>query len=436
MAEDFYRTLGVERDATQEEIKKAYRRMAKRFHPDRNRNRRAEAEERMKAINVAYETLSDPLKRRDYDAGLNSGFGGAGFRPGGAAEKPRTNQRREEPRERRGAGAARARTADFASEDVELEYELTLEQAFAGVTLRFSYNRRERCPSCRGTGKLFGRTCSRCGGSGTSVVRARVERAVPRGIADGMRLRLSGAGHYVRERRAYGNLYLTIRLRPHEIFTRRGDDLHCEARIPFELARDGGRIAVPLIDGGKMYFRIRPGTRSGLVLEAEGQGMPVRGELPRRGDLCVHVSVEDEPEREEPEAEEAEEREAPPPRGAEAAGARRAGTPYGNESPKLQAVYTYLAATLGWIGAHNFYAGRYRSAVAELVALVVLTSCFGGAAAIALFLVFWVFMACEGCAVETDGNDRKMRGEGAYGCFWAFVTAVALAVVGCSVAVF
>ena len=428
MAEDFYRTLGVERDATQEEIKKAYRRMAKRFHPDRNRNRRAEAEERMKTINVAYETLSDPLKRRDYDAGLNSGFGGGGFRPGSSAERPRTSRGRAEPRERRDSGTARARKADSASEDVELDYELTLEQAFAGVTLRFSYNRRERCPSCRGTGKLFGRACSRCGGSGETVVRVRVERAVPRGVADGMRLRLSGAGHYVRERRAYGNLYLTIHLRPHEIFTRRGDDLHCEVWIPFELARDGGRITVPLIDGGKMYFRIRPGTRSGLVLEAEGQGMPVRGELPRRGDLCVHVSVEDEPEHEEPEAEEEEEHEAPPPRGA--------GTPSGNESPKLQAVYTYLAATLGWLGAHNFYAGRYKSAVAELLALVVLTSCFGGVAAIVLFLIFWFFMVCEGCTVETDGNDRKMRGDGACGCSWALATAVALAVVGCSVAVF
>jgi molecular chaperone DnaJ len=325
-AADLYEVLGVRRDATQEEIKRAYRRLARQYHPDANPD--PQAAERFKEINAAYEVLSDPVKRQRYDLygdaearPVDAGFGDFSDIVSSFFDAAFGTRTRRRP-----AGPARGA-------DLSLRLELDLEEAVRGCrkTVTVDVVRacdrcrgsgcepgtfRTRCASCAGTGEvrtvgrsIFGtvmsaRPCGVCGGGGEVPAvpcrdcggRGRVEREedipieVPAGVDDGTTLRLSGLGEAGARGGPAGDLYVEIAVRPHPVFVRRGDDLVCQLTIPFPLAALGGEVPIETLDGEEV-LRIPPGTQPGTVLRLRGRGAPRLGGR-GRGDLLVHVQVE------------------------------------------------------------------------------------------------------------------------------------------------
>ena len=299
---DYYATLGVAKTATEKEIKQAYRKAARKFHPDVNPGDRA-AESRFKEINEAYEVLGDPDKRKKYDelganwrqyeqakqqsgAGpfgdgtwtVNVGGGEGGFRTmteeemrrifgdqdpfsdffhaffGGAAPEPGPRS----PRQARSARSRRGR-------DVEQDLELTLEDAFRGTTRRFAI-------------KQDGHTRS-------------VDVRIPPGVNDGSRVRAAGEGEHGAGGAGSGDLYLRVHVAPHPRFERRGRDLYVHVQVPVTTAVLGGEADVPSIDGKPLRLRVPPATQNGQVLRLKGHGMPAVGRQDDRGDLYATVDV-------------------------------------------------------------------------------------------------------------------------------------------------
>jgi molecular chaperone DnaJ len=321
---DYYEVLQVPRDAPQDEIKKAYRRLARQHHPDVNPGDPT-AEERFKQVTEAYEVLNDPQKRSEYDryghGGRPSldfgGFGGFGFGDifdaffGGPQARTAT--------ERRGS-------------DLRYDLEITLEEAAKGAQrqIRLSHMvacgecsgtgsrgpaREATCPVCRGEGEIrrvssamFGMqfstvsTCARCRGQGTIIADPcrncggqGVERrsgaltvTVPPGVDSGEKLRVAGQGDAMGGGMP-GDLYVVIHVRPHEIFQRRGSELLCEVPLPFVTAALGGEIDVPTLYG-PTKLHIPPGTQTGAAFRIKGRGMPA-GQSSQRGDLHVVTRV-------------------------------------------------------------------------------------------------------------------------------------------------
>ncbi len=335
MAKDYYEVLGVPRGASEEEIKKAFRQLARTHHPDRNPGDK-EAEERFKEIGEAYSVLSDPEKRARYDqfgsadgpgpgaGGFSGGFGGGGspfgdigdifdaFFGGGAG-----GQRR--------SGPARG-------EDLRVDMELSLEECFHGVEREVRLTRQENCADCQGTGGRNGEKparCARCGGTGqvqqardtafgrfvtarpcpvchgagqtvkdpcpTCHGSGRQRRArslkvrIPPGVGDGARVRLSGEGEPGQRGGPAGDLYVFVREHPHERFVREGSDLHVELSIGFPEAALGDEFDLQGIDG-QVKVKVPEGTQAGQEIHLRGRGMPhLRGG--GRGDLVVHVAL-------------------------------------------------------------------------------------------------------------------------------------------------
>ena len=329
---DYYGLLGVRRDATNEEIKRAYRKLARELHPDVNPDQAAQ--DKFKAVTTAYEVLSDPEKRRIVDLGGDplapvggagtagnpfAGFGGFGdvfeafFGGGGVG--------RRGPRSRVRPGA-----------DALVRIELTLPEAAFGVRRDLSVETAVLCQTCSGTGCAPGtrpRTCQTCGGAGEiqsvqrsflgQVVtsrpctacagtgqqiprpcptcgtegRVRVRRTitvdVPAGIEDGMRIRLAGQGEVGPGGGPAGDLYVEVAEVPHEVFTRDGSDLHCTIALPMTAAALGTDLVLTTLDGEEK-LDIRPGTQHGSVLSLRGKGVP-RLRSSSRGDLLIHVEV-------------------------------------------------------------------------------------------------------------------------------------------------
>lgn len=327
---DFYETLGVAKNASDDDLKKAYRKLAMKYHPDRNPDSK-EAEEKFKQAKEAYEILSDENKRAAYDryghAGVDpnaAGMGGAGGAGFGDAFGDIFGEIFGGARQR-GAGGPQV----YRGADLKYSMEITLEQAAAGFDTEIRVPSWENCEVCKGSGAKPGtspKTCRTCGGSGAvrmqqgffsvqqtcptchgsgkeitdpcvscdGVGRTRRNKTlqvkIPAGIDDGMRIRSSGNGEPGINGGPSGDLFVEIHIKQHKIFQRDNDDLHCELTIPFTTAALGGEIQVPTLSG-KAEISIPEGTQSGKTFRLRGKGVKgVRGAYP--GDLYCHVVVE------------------------------------------------------------------------------------------------------------------------------------------------
>jgi molecular chaperone DnaJ len=302
---DYYSILGVKRDASEQEIKQAYRRLARKYHPDVNPGNKS-AEAKFKEINEAYEVLSDKEKRQKYDqfgdqwqyadqfakAGGQRGtywdFGSGGpqgFRFeegdleslfGDLFRGSRTGTFRRQPRSRRG-------------QDIEYPIEVTLEEAYQGTNRILSLEAEQACPSCGGTGRIQKAVCSACRGSGMVAGAKRIEVKIPPGVKDGSRVRIAGKGELGYAGGSSGDLYLVTSVKPHQLFERKDDDLYVEVVVPLTVAVLGGEVQVPTLKG-KLALKIPPETQNERVFRLAGQGMPHLGNS-SRGDLLAKVKV-------------------------------------------------------------------------------------------------------------------------------------------------
>jgi len=331
---DYYEVLGVAREATEVEITKAYRKLAMKYHPDRNNGAETkDAEEKFKEAKEAYETLTDASKRAAYDrfghAGVNGGPGGPGGFGGAEGFGNFADAFGDIFSDIFGGGARGGRSAVYRGADLRYAMELTLEQAATGFATEIRvpswdacetcngsgakpgtsaktcgtcggagqvrmtqgfFSIQQTCPTCRGSGKVITEPCATCHGAGRVKKNKVLEVAIPAGIDEGQRIRLSGKGEPGTNGGPPGDLYVEIHIKPHEVFQRDGDDLHCEVPVTFATAALGGDVEVPTLDG-KTTLSIAEGTQNGKTLRLRGKGIKgVRASYP--GDLYCHVVVE------------------------------------------------------------------------------------------------------------------------------------------------
>lgn len=327
--QDYYELLGVARDADGETLKKAFRKLAIQYHPDRNNA--ADAEEKFKAINEAYAVLSNPEKRAQYDRFGHDAPGVAGDPfAGGFGFDP------ENLRDIFGGdlfedlfGALFRRSRVRHGRDILVDLSVTLEEVAAGAQKSVGFHRRascqrcggsgaragtapqrcptcagmgqvrvargfiamvQACPQCSGEGSIVVEPCDACTGRGTVVEQVELKVPIPEGVATGHKLRLDGEGHQGRGGGQAGDLYVRITVEAHAFFERQGDDLVCEVPITFPQAALGATVEVPTLDG-KARVKVPPGTQSGKALRLRGKGLPSvqhRG----RGDQMVRLHIE------------------------------------------------------------------------------------------------------------------------------------------------
>ena len=332
---DYYEVLGVPRNASEEDIKKAYRKLAMKYHPDRNQGAgAAAAEEKFKEAKEAYEMLSDEGKRQAYNQ-----FGHAGVDPNSAAGRGAGPEGFGGFAEAFGdifgdifGGAAAGRRGGeqvFRGSDLSYAMEITLEEAAAGKEAQLRvpawetcetchgsgakpgtspktcttcngagtvhmrqgfFSIQQTCPHCRGSGKIIPEPCVACHGSGRVKRQKTLEVKIPAGIGEGMRIRSAGNGEPGTNGGPAGDLFIEIRIKPHDIFERDGDDLHCTIPVGLTSAALGGAIEVPTLDG-RAEIELPEGTQSGKTFRLRGKGIKgLRAAYP--GDLYCHVAVE------------------------------------------------------------------------------------------------------------------------------------------------
>jgi molecular chaperone DnaJ len=333
---DYYKILGVDKTATEDELKKSYRKLAMEFHPDRNKDDPAKAEEKFKEINAAYDTLKDPQKRAAYDrfgsAGVNGmGGGGGGFPGGGAGFGSAFSDIFEDMfGEMMGGGAGRRSNGPLRGSDMQFSLDITLEDAFKGKDAKLKIptvatcedckgsgsadgGKPEKCPDCGGAGRVraqqgfftIERACTTCSGQG-SVIKSpcrtcggagrvrgdkTVQISIPAGISEDQRIRLSGEGEAGVRGGPAGDLFVLINIKQHKFFKREGANLHCRVPVPMTTAALGGNLDVPTIEGQKSSIKIPSGTQTGQQLRLKGKGMNImRSES--RGDMFVEIFVE------------------------------------------------------------------------------------------------------------------------------------------------
>jgi curved DNA-binding protein len=308
---DYYEVLGVKRDAADDDVKKAYRKLARKFHPDLNPGDKT-AEGRFKELQEAYDVLSDPENRKLYD---QYGENWRAVKAGAGAPPPpgweRTQRSTGGPRTegfdfgefgsfggRGGAGfdifeelfggAGRGRAARGRGQDVEAELELSLEDVHRGARRTIQMQMPDICPTCNGSGVKDDRPCDTCGGVGQVLRQKNIEVNIPVGVRDGSTVRLAGQGGSGSNGSERGDLYLHIRVRPHPVFTVKGDDLELELPIaPWEAVL-GASVEAPTIDG-KVELKIPPGAKSSQRLRLRGQGLNMR--KGGRGDEYVRLKI-------------------------------------------------------------------------------------------------------------------------------------------------
>lgn len=315
---DYYQTLGVKRDASEKEIRAAFRKLARQHHPDVNRDNK-QAEARFKEVNEAHEVLSDPDKRKMYDRfgadwqryqqaqAAGQGVPSEDFsqwftggRPGPGGGGPRVEYRDfgqggefSDFFETLFGGARRGRNGTGApmprrGEDQEVEVEVTLEEADQGAARMLNLQATAICPTCGGGGVKDHRRCPTCGGVGYTVQSRRLETRLPAGVTDGARIRLSGQGGPGSAGGPNGDLYLRVRLLPHDRFERDGGDLRTTFDVPLYTAILGGEATVAALNG-RLSLRIPPETQNGRVFRLRGKGLSKGDDA--RGDLLARVNV-------------------------------------------------------------------------------------------------------------------------------------------------
>lgn len=348
---DYYEVLGVSRESSKAEIKKAYRKMAVKFHPDKNPDD-SEAEEKFKELGHAYEVLSDESKRAAYDryghAAFQSGgmgnaarggggggfhdpfdifsqvFGGGGGGGGGIFEEMFGGGGGG------GGGSRRDSSGRTAGSDLRYDLEISLEEAASGVEKELEIEKyiecdtcsakgssddsgmstcstcnghgrvvasrgffqvQQTCPTCHGAGGVIKNPCSKCDGDGRVQQSSRMKINIPEGVDTGVRIRSSGKGDAGMRGGPAGDLYVVIHVKANDVFERDGDDLYCTVPLSFPKAALGGEIKVPTLQG-VANIKVPAGTQSGTTFRLRSKGMPVLSSGGRRGDLLVNVEVE------------------------------------------------------------------------------------------------------------------------------------------------
>jgi molecular chaperone DnaJ len=327
---DYYEVLGLSRDSADEEIKKAYRRLALKYHPDRNPGDK-EAEENFKEAAEAYEVLSDRDKRQIYDRFGHEGLAGRGFTGFSGFDDIFSSfgdifedffgfggRRSKGPRPRQG-------------NNLRYDLELTLEEAFSGIEKEIIFNKlvicgacdgtgmthgakpmtcstcqgrgqvirsqgffqiSTTCPSCHGQGQVITDPCRECSGGGKIRIERRVNVRIPPGVDTNSQLRLTGEGHPGEYGGPPGDLFVVIHVKDHEFFTREGEDLICEVPISFVQAALGDTLTIPILgEDGRHDLEIPPGTQPGDVLKVIGKGMPSLKDHRRKGDIYTKLIV-------------------------------------------------------------------------------------------------------------------------------------------------
>lgn len=336
---DFYEVLGVERGADAAGLKSAYRKLAMKYHPDRNPGD-SEAEHQFKEVSEAYDALKDPQKRAAYDR-----FGHAAFQNGGGGGGPRgpagfgpdfsssmSDMFEDIFGEFMGAagGARRGRSANFRGSDLRYNLEVTLEEAFSGQTVEIDvpsmvqcdtcdgsgakpgtgmsecatchghgkirqaqgfFSIERTCPACHGRGETMDQPCSDCGGQGRRQQSRKLSVDIPSGIEDGTRIRLANEGEAGLRGGSSGDLYIFVSVRPHELFQRDGADLYARVPIAMTTAALGGDFEVPVLGGGRAKVKVPQGTQAGQRIRLKAKGMPVLRSS-QVGDLFVQMDVE------------------------------------------------------------------------------------------------------------------------------------------------
>ncbi len=341
---DYYEVLGVSKNATDDELKKAYRKLAKKYHPDANPDNKAEAEKKFKEVNEAYETLSDKQKRQMYDqfgfdgpnmGGASSSGGyysyGSGFDGfgdfgdlgdifssffGGSTRRTRN------------------KNAPSKGADLKVSVDITFEESYLGVEKEITINRNESCPSCKGTGSSNGsqpttcsvckgagtvkqvastpfgqiatqRTCNNCGGTGKVITNpcntcrgkgtvrktAKIKVKIPEGIDNNQTIILEREGEPGKNGGPKGDLYIVVRVKKHNIFSRQAEHVICDIPITFTTATLGGEITVPMVDGKKEKYKIPEGTSTGTRFVIKSKGFKSVG-ANWRGDFVFTVTVQ------------------------------------------------------------------------------------------------------------------------------------------------
>ena len=334
-SQDYYSLLGVDKNTSADELKKAYRKLAMKYHPDRNQGDK-EAEHKFKEISKAYDTLKDEQKKAAYDryghnayenGASGSGGGGGGFDPSANFSDIFGDLFGDFT----GGGRARSNAANSRGSDLRYNLEVTLEEAFSGKQQKIQFttavscdgcsgsgskdgSKPNACGTCRGAGKVrmqqgfftIEKTCTACGGMGQTISnpchrcagegRIRKEKTlsvnIPDGVEDGTRIRLSGEGEIGIRSGTAGDLYIFISVKDHEFFVRDSHNIHCRIPIKMSTAALGGDVEVPIIDGTRAKFNIPQGTQSEDKFRLKGKGMPIMRSGGRRGDMYIHCNVE------------------------------------------------------------------------------------------------------------------------------------------------